>query len=300
MKTTKLVTLLILALSWTSLSFSQELLNKSSNDDIGSILDFDPRIESAPIVEENFEISTEWLESQSGPEQFESGQMCEADDCKRGRKKHKKTELETESDSDSDSEVAQTIELDAKQPVHVKQIAAFMREQFTIYSTHPRILNLIKVAQDQLRTNSYTEKRYNIVTKSFYFVAFCYRAVKQAVQKSGLVNYYLPGDIAELGVAALKRAHFKNLMDLPDYAKILALNPQMVPKGMIIVYKTNPATYTCTKKCTKPSPAGHIEIKTADAGLHGYVSVSQKNIPTYGYLIPQHRQIIGVMYKTSL
>ena len=43
--------------------------------------------------------------------------------------------------------------------------------------------------------------------------------------------------------------------------------------------------------------AGHVEIKTQDSGIHGYISISERNEPTYGYQVPRHRQLIGVLIK---
>jgi hypothetical protein len=45
------------------------------------------------------------------------------------------------------------------------------------------------------------------------------------------------------------------------------------------------------------SKAGHIEIKTENSGVHGYISVSETNRPTYGYAIPAQRKLIGVLIK---
>ena len=60
-------------------------------------------------------------------------------------------------------------------------------------------------------------------------------------------------------MADLAGAGFTNLLDNENVKEILASNPQMAPKGAILVYDT--------VRGTKPSPAGHIEIKTEDSGI---------------------------------
>lgn len=180
--------------------------------------------------------------------------------------------------------------------------AKLMRDNFRSYSEHPRIVSLIETARLNLQKKSYVVRQYDPDKKVTHFVTYCFRAVKEALQGSGILNYYLSGDEANEGVIQLTRAGFRNLMDIPQYEQILRNNPRLAPKGMILVYKTNPHYNPGPNcgKCARPSQAGHIEIKSSDAGVDGYISVSVTQKPTYGYLIPQQRLLIGVMYKARL
>lgn len=72
--------------------------------------------------------------------------------------------------------------------------------------------------------------------------------------------------------------------------RYLLSDPRMAPRGAILLY--NPAS--SIGQCAHVNGRrGHIEIKTADAGSHGYVSVSQSNRPAYG--LP--RTLIGIYVK---
>lgn len=174
--------------------------------------------------------------------------------------------------------------------------AAAINENFKDYSTDPRILRLIEEARENLRTRSYVERRVNPVTKKVSYMTFCYRAVKEALLESGLVRHYLPSGEARFAVEDLRRAGFRNLLDHPNYAQLLTNSPRLAPKGTVLVYRNNP-NYVACSGCPRPSSAGHTEIKTQDAGRDGYISVSETHRATYGYRIPQHRLLIGVMYK---
>ncbi len=181
------------------------------------------------------------------------------------------------------------------------QEAKVIRDRFRSYSDNVLIVHLIQEARQNLRVKSYVEKRVDPVTKAVSYAFFCYRAVKEALQGAGLVRSYLAGGEARESIQPLTRAGFKNLFDDVDYARLMAANPRFAPMGAILVYANNLSfdLKSCRSRCTSSS-AGHIEIKTAEAGLDGYISVSESYQPTYGYPVPAQRQLIGVMVKKSL
>lgn len=70
----------------------------------------------------------------------------------------------------------------------------------------------------------------------------------------------------------------------------LLTDPKMAPRGAILLYVPHESIGLCAHI---DGQRGHIEIKTADAGEHGYVSVSLSNRPAYGL----RRTLIGVYVK---
>ena len=171
---------------------------------------------------------------------------------------------------------------------------ALLREKFDAFSNSETTQRLIQAARDNLQTNDYVEMVYDKKTKKYKKHTHCYRAVKDALRGSGFLRPGEPfgGILAYNGVNELEAIGFKNLLDDPDYGPLIVNNPAMVPKGMILVYET------ASSAPARVSRAGHIEIKTADAGSEGYISVSEFAKPTYGYPIPTIRRLIGAMYKS--
>jgi len=84
----------------------------------------------------------------------------------------------------------------------------------------------------------------------------CYRYVKCALLEGGLVSYYIPGRFAKNAASQLaKIPFFRQLYSQPT--DLAALR-----RGSVIVYEPHDSNENY----------GHIEIKVAQKGQHGYVS----------------------------
>jgi len=68
--------------------------------------------------------------------------------------------------------------------------------------------------------------------------AYCYRAVKQALVAGGVVKKYPPGEHAKQAVHDLKDQGLINMLDNPEYKKIIKTADD-APKGAVIVYANN-------------------------------------------------------------
>jgi hypothetical protein len=164
--------------------------------------------------------------------------------------------------------------------------SVIVQAAFNNYSNSNKVITLVSKAREHLIGNP---NRY-IVRTGGKKKTYCYRAVKEALRASGLVPIVFGGStLARLGVSDLAGFGFRNLLDDPNFKNIIKDNPKMAPKGAILVYETT--------KGASLSEAGHIEIKTENSGVHGYISVSETNRPTYGYAIPAQRKLIGVLIK---
>lgn len=162
-----------------------------------------------------------------------------------------------------------------------------IRALYSQYSESEKVTNLIKIARIHIKLNP---KKY-IKKVNGTLKTFCYRAVKEALAKSGMISALFGGSVkASDGVMELNNYGFRNLLDDKSIKSMLTDNPKMAPKGSILVYETAPGA--------RVSIYGHIEIKTEHSGVDGYISISETSSPTYGYLIPQQRKLIGVLVKT--
>jgi hypothetical protein len=157
---------------------------------------------------------------------------------------------------------------------------------FDEYSNLFEVRNMIDIARQHIADDP---DRYIVWVKRKR-KTMCYRAVKEALRESGMVSQgFTGGNQAKYAVKDLEKEGFINLLDKPEYNLFLESNPIMAPRGSILVYET-----VAGQKANK---AGHAEIKTADAGQDGYISISETQRPTYGYDIPDVRKLIGVMIK---
>lgn len=186
----------------------------------------------------------------------------------------------------------------AAPPSEPPPVADPLQLEFNSYSLHTRVQDMIAAAREHIRLDP---DRYKETVRYRYrgrwrtrTIAYCYRAVKDAMRASGMV----PEDFGGSGVARdaetdLKNSTygFRDLLEDPLYREILRNNPRMAPKGSLLVYRTADGAPR------RISRAGHVEIKTQDSGIHGYISISERNEPTYGYQVPRHRQLIGVLIK---
>lgn len=176
---------------------------------------------------------------------------------------------------------------DAKQQILIDQTnGVLIQEAFRNYSENERVVNMIFQARQHIADNP---NRY-IIRANGRKKTYCYRAVKDAMRASGMLSVMFTGSsLAKKGVTDLKPHGFRNLLDDPNFRNIMKDDPKMAPKGAILVYET--------AKGAGVSPAGHIEIKTENSGINGYISVSETDRPTYGFAIPSKRKLIGILVK---
>lgn len=163
---------------------------------------------------------------------------------------------------------------------------AALQQQFSFYSDTEKVNLLISSAREHIANNP---NRYIRVVRGRR-KTLCYRSVKDALHAADLVSASFTGGVyARDGVQELAPEGFINLLDDPRFGIYLQDQPAMAPRGAILVYRTASGAHA--------NIAGHIEIKTADAGVDGYISVSEADEPTYGYPIPAVRQLIGVLIR---
>lgn len=162
-----------------------------------------------------------------------------------------------------------------------------LRESFKKYSTSDQVGQMIKSAQKNVK--NYPE-RYDKIIDGIR-KTYCYRAVKDALNAAKfLPKGFVGGRMAKNATDDLSKVGFTNLLQNPDFKKLLEADPSSAPKGAVLVYET-------VNGAKGVSPYGHIEIKTNHAGEHGYISISESERPTYGYRMPSQRRLIGVMVK---
>lgn len=144
---------------------------------------------------------------------------------------------------------------------------------------------------------------------------YCYRYVKNALFQSGITFPRLNGAYAKNASTQLEIQGFKNLLN-PEHLqnsklknenmKDLLKNPNLAPKGAILVYEPNPANRAVrvcknvkgSKKCFWDQDAGHIEIKTKESGLGGYVSdYYNEKARTGKAMVTADRKLVGIYYK---
>ncbi|MGZ3691204.1 MAG: hypothetical protein ACXVAX_06860 [Pseudobdellovibrio sp.] len=165
--------------------------------------------------------------------------------------------------------------------------SVLIKAHFSSYSDSDIVKFMITSARDDLRLYP---NRYVVNLRGHKKKTFCYRAVKDALRAAAMIpNNYNGTKYAYNGVKDLKAAGFKNLLDDHQFGLMLANRPILAPKGAVLVYET--------PKGSKANSAGHIEIKSEDSGIDGYISISESQKPTYGYAIPSQRRLIGVMIK---
>lgn len=178
---------------------------------------------------------------------------------------------------------------DARQLLDIEVTSSIaIRGQFNDYSESDKVKKLIAAARKHIKNNP---NRYIKRSRSGNTMTYCYRAVKEALVKAGILSSMFYGSSsASDGGDELKQFGFINLLEDRKVKALLKNNPRMAPKGAILVYETSIGAGV--------SRYGHIEIKTEHAGADGYISIKEKNIPTFGYAIPAQRKLVGVMVKT--
>jgi hypothetical protein len=130
----------------------------------------------------------------------------------------------------------------------------------------------------------------NKCNPKYYGKGECFKAVKNSAQTGGVITRYPEGAAAREGVKEFTEEGFINLLDHPEWAEKVRGNPNLAPRGAIMVYSGG--TRMCGGK-----PCGHIEIKTRDAGLGGYASYYCAENPVRIGSGKYPRKLIGVMIK---
>lgn len=178
---------------------------------------------------------------------------------------------------------------DARQLLDIELTSSIaIRGQFNTYSESDKIKKMIATAKKHIKNNP---NKYIKRSRRGGTMTYCYRAVKEALVKAGLIpGMFYGSSSASDGAVELKKIGFTNLLEDQKIKAILKNNPRMAPKGAILVYETSIGAGV--------SRYGHIEIKTEHAGADGYISIKETNTPTFGYAIPAQRKLIGVMVKT--
>lgn len=147
-------------------------------------------------------------------------------------------------------------------------------------------------------------------------IGYCYKYTKDALVAAGLTDPRLNGRYAKQAGPELEKQGFINLLDQKQVArtrlanenmKELLKNPYLAPKGAILVYEPNPKeriVRVCSKKqetpkkCYWDQDAGHIEIKTSEAGKVGFVSDYYNDRSRTGHkMITSDRKLVGIYYK---
>lgn len=96
----------------------------------------------------------------------------------------------------------------------------------------------------------------------------CYRSVKKALLASKLIPHYY-SDLAALNSKnTLKKFGFVNILDAEPYKSQISNNPNLAPKGAVLVYSSG---IPCGG-ANGVTDCGHVEIKIDDAGKAGFVS----------------------------
>ena len=178
-----------------------------------------------------------------------------------------------------------------------------IQQDFISYSTHPIVEHMLAAAYEQIRANPdeyiaragtrYRDSRGRVRVRR-RTVTYCYRAVKDAMRESGMVPREFRGqdEAHEAKVDLLGSDYgFRDLLSDPNYRNLMYNNPRMAPKGALLIYRT---VGTAPPNVSR---AGHIEIKTVEAGIDGYIAVAERFVPTYPRLMPQERELIAVLVK---
>ena len=173
---------------------------------------------------------------------------------------------------------------------------------FASYSNSSAVSHLVNFGDTHFYTVDQRGRR--TLRYKIHGQTYCYRAVKDALKYSHLVSPNFGDGSSEAFDARedLIRQGFRDLLRDPTYAKIMK-NPEMAPKGAILVYEDSRGRvrYVHSKRgrLLKVMMPGHVEIKTANAGEQGYVSINKQMEPAYGHFETGQRRLIGVMVRTS-
>lgn len=167
-------------------------------------------------------------------------------------------------------------------------------ETYAKYSKDPKTAKMIAFAKEKkLGPEEYSKTK----------LKWCYRYVKNALLHAKLTSKRLEGALARNSGDKLRAEGFINIMEDPKFSGKIT-SPSQAPKGAILVYEPNPVTrLTRTlddkgKKSILAPDAGHIEIKTEDVGVDGYVSeYYSKNARTGKGLVSEDRKLIGIYVK---
>lgn len=182
--------------------------------------------------------------------------------------------------------IATKIETDATNKIILETYAKYSKDAQTV-----KMINFAKTKKRDLK--EYRESKFR----------WCYRYVKNALDEAKMTSKRLEGVLPRNAGDRLKAEGFINIMDDPKLVGKIT-DPSQAPKGAILVYEPNPVTRLVQTtsddgKRTIVSPdAGHIEIKTEDVGVGGYVSdYYSTNARTGKGLVSDDRKLIGIYVK---
>ncbi len=119
----------------------------------------------------------------------------------------------------------------------------------------------------------------------------CYRGVKTVLQRSGMVDRYLPGGSARGAGPHLQQDGFINLLETDYKEKITS--PNDAPLGSVLVYEGDPRTRSRSDRNYRH---GHIEIRTDQGFISDYFSETAR---TGDALAGRGRRLVGVYIKSN-
>ena len=114
----------------------------------------------------------------------------------------------------------------------------------------------------------------------------CYRFVKEALQRAGVVSDYMPGVAAQGAGPALEARGFTNILPGSNIR-----SPYDAPVGAVLVYGAAPGA------TDRNARYGHIEIRTPNGFASDYFSVRARTGDAAAGLEGRGRVLIGVYVK---
>lgn len=179
--------------------------------------------------------------------------------------------------------------------INESTIAQKINSDFKIFSTSKQTTDLVKKVKSKVRT----PKEY----KKNYWIRRCYKYVKDALLNSKNTLKRLVGKHPRYAGEQLKSEGYINLLEFPAY-KTLLTNPDLAPKGSVLVYEPYPKTLMTKEKIKGRTiwipDYGHIEVKTEVSGKGGYASdYYSVNARTGKKLIQGNRKLIGIFIKND-
>lgn len=117
----------------------------------------------------------------------------------------------------------------------------------------------------------------------------CYRYVKRALQGSGAVPDYMPGEAAKDAGAELAKRGYTNVLSDPNAG---TKSPYDAPAGSVLVYDSPPAALA--DRLDHNARYGHIEIRTPDGFASDYYRPKAVTGDASNGLSNGKRRLIGV------
>lgn len=99
----------------------------------------------------------------------------------------------------------------------------------------------------------------------------CYRETARAIWAARMAPTWSGSGDAWAGLRDLPAAGFVNLLENRRWAEVLLRNPELAPRGAVFVYSGGNLTRCAVKEGQLERGCGHMEVKTAPSGQHGYI-----------------------------